>query len=122
CALPIYEAAVRPPAQGAALASALLAFADADSPAAAVGIAPERVDHLLGSRPRWELPTSLIAGSLVALAALLVAVLGAASGAAGSTPSLPVLGQEVCMLVMVAAPIACALAAAGFTWRRAARF
>jgi beta-lactamase regulating signal transducer with metallopeptidase domain len=107
------EAAVRGPADRQALASALLVFVGSGSPAPAIGVAPERVDHLLGSRPRWELPVSVLVGSLVALAAVVVAALGAASEAVGSTPSLPVLARELCMLVMFLGPVLCALVALG---------
>jgi hypothetical protein len=115
------EAAVPGPAQRQALASALLVFADSDSPVPAIGVARERVDHLLGSRPRWEVPVSVLAGSLVALAIVVFAGLGAASQAVGSTPSLPVLAREVCMLVMSLAPVLCGLIALSQIGRRLRR-
>lgn len=84
------------------LASALLSFERADR--AVVGLAPERVDHLLGERTAWELPLALIAWS----AAVLVAVgavalrLAAADGAAFS---LPLLAAQSCMLLMAVVPV-----------------
>ena len=56
------------------LAAALLAFAE--RPAGVVGIAPERIDHLLGERPSGELPFSLLMGALVTLAALTAEIIG----------------------------------------------
>lgn len=58
------------------LASALLAFGGSHSSEMVVGIAPERVDHLLGERPRWELPASLFVGAVVTLGGLLTATVG----------------------------------------------
>lgn len=56
------EAAVGATRGPRALASALLAF-DAHPSPAVVGIAPERIDHLLGRDVRWDLPTlTLLAG------------------------------------------------------------
>jgi Zn-dependent protease with chaperone function len=85
------------------LASALLAF-EAANPAV-VGIAPERVDHLLGERPTWALPLGVIAWSLVALTAL--AVVGLRLDAAHTVPtlSLPLLVAETCMLLMAILPL-----------------
>ena len=47
---------------GATLASALLSFSASAHPQGAVGIAPERVDHLLGRTPSWRLPGRAVAG------------------------------------------------------------
>lgn len=62
------EAAVR--AKGRrTLASALLAFGEGHASDAAVGIAPERVDQLLGRPPAWDVPVSLLAGAAVTIGA-----------------------------------------------------
>jgi BlaR1 peptidase M56 len=82
-----------------ALASALLAFDEHPSPAA-VGIAPERVEHLLGQRPRWELPTLLLLGALATIAALVAVTLRLAEATAHATVELPVLVAQACMLAM----------------------
>jgi hypothetical protein len=88
-----------------ALASALLAFDEHPSPAA-VGIAPERVEHLLGQRPRWELPTLLLLGALATIAALMAVTLRLAEATAQATLGLPMLAAQACMLAMALAPIA----------------
>jgi Zn-dependent protease with chaperone function len=99
------EAAVRAAGDRAPLASALLAFGETSNPAVVVGIAPERVDHLLGEPPRWELPISLLLGGLVTIAALGAVALGTASATAPGTLSLATLVTQACMLAMTAAPI-----------------
>lgn len=98
------EAAVRRCGDRAALASAMLTF-DERAPAGAVGIAPERVDHLLGQAPQWQLSLSLLAAGVGTLAA--VAVLGAATAAAvpAGGITLAVLVVQVCMFVMAVVPV-----------------
>lgn len=78
------EAAVRE-SDRAVLASALLAFGRRDSPQAVAGVAPERVDHLLGRRPEWRLPAGVMGASALALVAVLALVVAteAAIGAGG---------------------------------------
>jgi len=106
-----------------ALASALLAFDEHPSPAA-VGIAPERVEHLLGQRPRWELPTLLLLGALATIGALLAVTVRLADATAHATVGLPLLAAQACMLAMALGPIVLgALALLGgrrFTHRRRA--
>jgi len=98
------EAAVRHCGDRAALASAMLTF-DERAPSGAVGIAPERVDHLLGQPAQWQLSLSLLAAAAVTLAAL--AVLGAATASAvpDGGVSLAVLFAEFCMFAMAVAPV-----------------
>lgn len=98
------QAATAEPGGRRALASALLAFDEHPSPAAA-GIAPERVEHLLGQRPRWELPTLLMLGSLATIAALAAITLRLADATAHATVGLPVLAAQACALAMALAPI-----------------
>lgn len=57
-----------------------------------VGIAPERVDNLLGERPAWELPLALLAWSLVVVGAIVVVALRAAEATSHTTLNLPLLG------------------------------
>ena len=98
------RAAVRAQAGDAGpLASALLAFEEADP--AVVGIAPERVDHLLGDRARWGLPIALIVWALAVLAA--VGALALRVQASGDAPvSVPLMIAESCMLIMAVLPLA----------------
>ena len=86
------------------LASALLAFESAASPTV-VGIAPERVDNLLGDRPAWELPLALIASALVILTALGVVAVRVAESSAHSGLNLPLFLADACMLAMAVVPL-----------------
>jgi Zn-dependent protease with chaperone function len=98
------EAAVRATGSPRPLAGALLAFEAHPSPAA-VGIAPERVDHLLGQRARWERPTLLLAASAVMALALLALGIRLATAPSHATVALPELAAQACMLAMAAAPL-----------------
>jgi Zn-dependent protease with chaperone function len=103
------EEAVRQ-AGASALASALLAFGERGDPAVVVGIARERVDHLLGQGPRWELPISLLAGSLIAIALLVAVAVGAEPLMSNASLNVPMLLAQACMVAMAALAI---LATAG---------
>jgi len=108
------EAAVRR-AGPEPLAAALLHFgARGDG---ALGIAAERVDHLLGAAPRWRLRPSLLVSGAVALVG--VAILSA-SVPAGDV-SAPLVAMQLCRLTMTVLPILGVLALAGAAWRRAAQ-
>jgi Zn-dependent protease with chaperone function len=98
------EAAVRAGRGPQALASALLTF-DAHPSQAVVGIAPERVDHLLGHRARWELPLLLVCGGVVTIAALLAVTLRVAEATAYGSVALPALLAQACMLAMAVGPV-----------------
>ena len=87
------------------LAAALLAF-DERASTAVVGIAPERVDHLLGERPRWELPLALLAWATVVVLALVVVALRIEQATAHAAVSLPLVAAQLCMVAMAAAPLA----------------
>jgi hypothetical protein len=87
-----------------ALASALLAFDEHPSPAA-VGIAPERVAHLLGQRPRWELPTLLLLAAAATIGALIAVTVRMAEATEHATVGLPALFAQACMLVMALGPL-----------------
>jgi hypothetical protein len=88
-----------------ALASALLAFDEHPSPVA-VGIAPERVNHLLGQRPRWELPTLLLLGGVATVGALLAITVRLAEATDRAAIGLPALAAQACLLAMAIAPVA----------------
>ncbi|MGI9020891.1 MAG: M56 family metallopeptidase [Solirubrobacterales bacterium] len=92
-----------------ALASALLRFGERGGAAApVVGIAPERVERLLGREPRWQLPLSIFSGSLVILAGLLGLVLTAPALIQSESLSLAMILAESCMVAMIVAPLAIA--------------
>jgi hypothetical protein len=103
------EAAVREHDRGT-LAAALLSFGEARNPAV-VGIAPERVDHLLGRPPRWELPVSLLLGSAIAIGGLIAAAMTARALTSAAEFNLPLLVAQSCMLVIPALPLLLAAAA-----------
>lgn len=94
----------------APLASALLAFGLTAHPG--LGIAPDRIDHLLGEQIASRIPHAWIL-----LAALTLGLIGAAtvvvgqSASTGLTLNLPVLSRKPCILVLAALPLAVAGAA-----------
>ena len=100
------DAAVRTaPGGSTTLASALLSFSATAHPHGAVGIAPERVDHLMGRTPSWQLPAALLlAGSAT------IVVLGALAWQAGqmavvkATFSLPFLSTRPCVMALALVP------------------
>ncbi|MHB1834563.1 MAG: M56 family metallopeptidase [Solirubrobacteraceae bacterium] len=117
------EAAISGTGERHALAAALITFAGTRS-AGVVGIAPERVDHLLGEHPRWRLSITHLASALATLAGLLAV---AATLAAAATPghlSVIVLGAQACMIAMALAPMllsACLIVITRRSWQSAAR-
>jgi hypothetical protein len=70
-----------------------------------VGIAPERVDQLLGERPRWELPLALIASAAVTIAGLLALALRTAESAGHASLEMPLLLAQACMVGMTVLPV-----------------
>lgn len=103
------EAAVARMRSHQPLAQALLAFDTA--PASVVGIAPERVDHLLGERVRWQLPIAILAAGALTLAALLAVTFRLAAATEHASVSLPLLLAQACMVAMALAPPALGAAA-----------
>lgn len=99
------EAAVAASGDPQPLASALLRFGQTPIPGVVVGIAPERVDHLLGERPSWELPVSLLAGGLVTVAGLAVLAAGTASAVPSGAISASALAAQACMVAMTVVPV-----------------
>jgi hypothetical protein len=97
------EAAMTVGSDRRSLAAALLVFAE--GPTGVVGIAPERVDHLLGESPRWELPVSLLAGALLTLAGLAAIAMILAHTAAPGGMSVAALSAQACMIAMVVLPV-----------------
>lgn len=106
------EAAIRRLDGRGALASALLKFsAPGAQPATVVGIAPERVDHLMGDplAGRWQLPRSLAGRTAVALVGLAALLGAAAHGLVLANLDLPILLAAGCMAAMIGGPIALAV-------------
>lgn len=98
------EAAVAAVGDPSPLAAALLRFGEHGTPGV-VGIAPERVDHLLGSAPRWRLPMALLGGALITIAVLMALVVAVAHAPAAGRTSLVLLAAQSCMIVMAAMPV-----------------
>lgn len=98
------EAAVKRLGERHSLASALLVFGEHDRPAEVVGIAPERVDHLLGAQPRWEVPVSVLLGATLTVGGLVAIAVGTASASAADAVSFPALVAGACGLAIFAMP------------------
>jgi hypothetical protein len=93
------------PGGSQALASALLAFTGSAQPQAAVGIAPERVDQMMGRAPSWPLPAAVVAAGLVVsslIAALAWQLTQLASVQASF--SLPVVSAQPCVVMLALVP------------------
>jgi Zn-dependent protease with chaperone function len=97
------EAAIASTNDRSSLAEALLAFDRSPSPAV-VGIAPERVDHLMGQQPRWELPVAVLATTLIVLVASAAALLRVAEATSHMSVNIPLLAAQACMLLMALVP------------------
>jgi Zn-dependent protease with chaperone function len=104
-----------------ALASAMLAFENTTHPLGAVGVAPERVDHLLGRHVPSPLPLSRLATAL-ATAGLIAVIAWQAGGAAvvRATFSLPLLSAQPCVTVLALLPGVLGVVAARHLRRQAA--
>src|SRR3954451_22517589 len=106
----------------APLASAMLTFGEATDPAV-VGIAPERVDHLLGRSPGWGLP-----GMLLAVGAASIALIGLLAWQVGrgalitTSLNLPLLSSQPCVVVLAFVPFALSAAAVWLLRRSSVRY
>jgi beta-lactamase regulating signal transducer with metallopeptidase domain len=90
------EAALARTGDRRSLARALLVFGVREQSAGAVGIAPERVDLLMGRRPGWELPVGVLAAFVLAVAALAGVMLVANLLLLGHHVDLPLLPTRGC--------------------------
>ena len=97
-------AAVERAGSPGALAAAMLRFDQIAAPGT-VGIAPERVDHLLGAQPRWELSASLIAGAFMAIVGVMVLAVGADAAAPAGGFALSSLLMQACGVTMIGLPL-----------------
>lgn len=104
----------------AALARAILAFADAPARDGSGGVDPERIDHLIGEPPSWRFPAALCLAALAVIALLAAAAALAARLAHGSaTLALPLLSREPCVVALALIPAAAGLlVSAGRRWMR----
>jgi hypothetical protein len=93
------------PENRAALARAMLSFAErsrADDP---TGLDPERVDHLLGDAPAWRFPLLLcvVASTVLGLLAA-VGVLAGRIAAGSATLAPPFLSRQPCVVMLAVLP------------------
>ncbi len=80
---------------------------DESGPAGSAGIAPERVDALLGQRSQWRLPAWRLAASVLVLAALALLVWRVSGiASAHATFNLPGFSSRPCVVVMTVVPFA----------------
>lgn len=89
----------------APLASAMLAFTAGEAPASTVGIAPERVDHLMGRPVNWNVPVIAVAVSVATL--VLIAATAWLLGrlaTAHATLALPFISAQPCVIVLAMMP------------------
>jgi BlaR1 peptidase M56 len=93
------------PGNRSALARAMLSFSEASRPGDPAGIAPERVDRLLGEPASWPFPLLvclLAAGVLAALVGIAALAGQLASGSATLAP--PFLSRQPCVVVLATIP------------------
>jgi Peptidase family M48 len=101
-------AAVAVVGAAAPLAAAMLAFAG--GPPGTAGIAPERVDSLLGRPPAWALPRAALLAGLATLATLVALIWRASAGASlSATLGLPIASSQPCVLVLALVPLVAGL-------------
>jgi Zn-dependent protease with chaperone function len=94
------------PGNRAALARAMLSFAEHSRPEDPTGLDPERVDHLLGDPPGWRFPLLVFLlgfGVLGLLAA--VGVLAGRVAAGSATLAPPFLSRQPCVVMLAVIPV-----------------
>ena len=88
------------------LARALLVFEDAHGS----GVAPERVDYLLGHGSEPPLPPALMAGAMLAGAATVAVLLRSAELTAGAPLDVTAFGEQLCVVLLATVPATAAAA------------
>lgn len=102
------------PGNRAALARAMLSFAERSRVDDPTGLDPERIDHLLGEPPSWRFPFLLCLLALCVLGLLSAAGVLAGEVAAGSaTLAPPFLSRQPCVMVLATIPALLGLAVLG---------
>jgi beta-lactamase regulating signal transducer with metallopeptidase domain len=102
----------------AALAAAMLTFSEG-SDAEAAGLAPERVDHLVGESPGWRFPLALVFVICFCLAAIVtLAVLAAETARGSATLAPPLVSAQPCIVMLALIPAGAALAGVLFVRKR----
>jgi Zn-dependent protease with chaperone function len=106
------------PGNRAALARAMLSFAEHSRPEDPTGLDPARVDHLLGDPPGWRFPLLVCVLAFTVLG--LVAAVGVLAGriAAGSaTLAPPFLSRQPCVVMLATLPALLGFVALGLRRR-----
>lgn len=110
------DAAVRSSGRPGPLAAALLAFDSEGGPA--VGVAPERVDHLTGQRITWEVPIRDIVSGVMTIVVLSAITIATALTASGGGTSVVAVAMSSCTVLVAAAPVLAGLAGVQYLGRR----
>ncbi|HET6870332.1 MAG TPA: M56 family metallopeptidase [Solirubrobacteraceae bacterium] len=106
------------PENRAALARAMLLFAEHSRPDDPTGIDPARVDHLLGDRPRWPFPVLVFLVGLCVLGLLAaVGVLAGRIAVGSATLAPPFLSRQPCVVTLATIPALLGFAALGLRRR-----
>lgn len=93
------------PGNRAALARAMLRFAEHSRPEDPTGLDPARVDHLLGDSPGWRFPLLVFLAGLSVLGLLTaVGVLASRIAAGSATLAPPLLSRQPCVVMLAAIP------------------
>lgn len=98
------EAAIQRVGGPQPLAAAMLAFGEQPS-GAVVGFSAERIDHLLGAAPRWEVSRSALAWMLVTVSAVAAAAVLLARSTQPAEVSAAMLLLQSCLLIILATPL-----------------
>jgi Zn-dependent protease with chaperone function len=93
------------PGNRAALARAMLSFAERSRPDDPAGVDPERIDHLLGDAVSWRFPLVLcgLAAGVVGLVGA-VGVLAGRLAAGSATLAAPFLSRQPCVVMLATIP------------------
>lgn len=106
------------PENRAALARAMLSFAEHSRPEDPTGIDPARVDHLLGDPPRRRFPLLLcLLGACVLGLLAAVGVLAGRIAAGSATLAPPFLSRQPCVVMLATIPALLGLTALGLRRR-----
>lgn len=115
------EAAVAATGGEQPVAAAMLLFAQSDGLSVA-GVSAERVDHLLGERPGWELPVSLLMLGVATVGGLAAVVLAVAHVTEAAQFSVPMLLMQSCGPLMIALPLLLVVSAMRYSARQEQRY
>lgn len=112
------DAAVRASGRPGPLAAALLAFDANGGPA--VGVAPERVDHLAGQLSSWQVPMRDVASGIATIGVLGLVIAATALASPGAGLSVATVAMSACTFFVLASPVLLALASLQYLQQRRA--